>query len=193
MARQSRKDPLNLSVRLRGMKIKFTEMTVLDLACGKNESPISSQVLEIPFYSLVSVDAWRGNMEELWRKREHGEIAAKHFTWYIEDMRTLVPRLRPGGYDAVLLLDALEHIPKGDGLQLLKDVEALSPRRIVMWIPLGNCPQGALNGNPHEVHLATWEEQELRNLGFRVQVFPKFHRHIEPWADAAWCDKNMGD
>jgi len=182
---------LNLGIRLRGMRKKFTDMTVLDLACGKNDSPISSQVLTIPLYSLVSVDAWRENIEEIWRKRERGQIAAKYFTWYIEDIRTLVPRLKPRSYDAVLLLDALEHLPKKDGLQLLGDIEALLPRRIIMWIPLGTCPQGALDGNPYEVHKSTWEEQELKNLGFRVQVFPKFHRHIEPWCDAAWCDKSV--
>lgn len=183
-------DPFNLAIRLRGMKMKYTEMICLDLGCGRNESPISKKVLEIPWSTLVSVDVWPHNINRLHAKRAAGEIAASNWISYCEPMEVLVPRLT-GNFHVVLMLDSLEHIEKGAGLRFLADVEALKPKRVLMWIPLGNCPQGPLEGNPNEVHKSTWEKEELEALGYEVQVFPAFHKHLVPNVDAAWASKNL--
>lgn len=191
MTRDRIDDAFSVRSKFYGIGVPLEKAVCLDLGCGKNASPVSSKVLEIPWKALVSVDAWTESMNVLWAKRAAGEIKAKDWVPYVEEMAGLVKRLPRGGYDAVLMIDSLEHLEKDVALEFLKDVEALNPRRIAIWLPLGTCPQDALGGNPYEVHKSTWTSGELFRLGFNVISYPNFHRQFSPPVDAAWAWKNV--
>ena len=191
MARERIDDAYSVKSKLYGTGVNLCDAVCLDLGCGKNESPISRKVLEIPFATLVSVDAWGESINNLHAKRAIGEIAAGNWISYTEDMTTLIKRLPRNGYDMALMIDSLEHLEKAAAIEFLKDVDALNPRRVAVWLPLGTCPQGALGGNPYEVHKSSWTVSELSELGFNVHVFSGFHKHFNPPVDAAWCWKNV--
>jgi hypothetical protein len=58
------------------------------------------------------------------------------------------------GVDVVIFGDVLEHMPKEDAVRLL---EAVDPGTIVLVsIPVLHLEQGAVNGNPYEVHNMGW-------------------------------------
>jgi len=184
----SKYNPFSLPARLKGLG-RLSDLSCLDLGCGKNESPISATVLQIPWRVLTSVEVWPVNVQLLRLKHLGGEIAAKAWNVFMEPMENLLPRM-VGEFDVILILDSLEHLTKGEALRFLRTVEGQKYRRLLIWLPLGPCPQGPREDNPHEVHLSTWSAEELDQLGYDVQVFPRLHRHITPWVDAAWATKN---
>ena len=69
--------------------------------------------------------------------------------------------------------DVLEHMPKAAAIgQIARLKEWVDD--ILISIPLGEMPQGSVNGNQYESHLATWEHEEmLEALGGNVVVDPK--------------------
>jgi hypothetical protein len=73
-------------------------------------------------------------------------------------------------YDAVLLLDVIEHFEKSRGATLLE--EALrrvgSGGRLLVATPGEFVSQGAVYGNPRETHRSHWSVQDFLDRGFRI-------------------------
>jgi Glycosyltransferase like family len=70
-------------------------------------------------------------------------------------------------FDAVIALDVLDHFPKEDGHNLLKRLENLARRKLILL-----CPNGDLYKSDSylsELQKSTWTASELKNLGFKVQ------------------------
>lgn len=160
--------------------------TVLDLGCGDNSSPVSKQVLEIPAERLISVDTYGPTLQRLHGKETK---ATRH-----KIVKMLIPSYlaeTTEQFDVVLMLDVLEHFRKDIAMGILECLEFLARRRILIWLPLGECPQGVLDKNPYQCHLSRWSAGELEELGFRVEVFPGFHTQFSPAVDAAWARKDF--
>lgn len=74
-------------------------------------------------------------------------------------------------FDAVLFGDVLEHFEKKAGREVL---DSLKPRvrpggNLFVATPASFFPQAAVHGNPWEQHRSLWAEEELEELGFRVE------------------------
>lgn len=67
------------------------------------------------------------------------------------------------GYDLVLLNDSLEHLDKATGLNVLQDL-LVRNKYVLVSVPDGDYPQGAVNGNEYECHRARWQEWEFKTL-----------------------------
>lgn len=78
-------------------------------------------------------------------------------------------------YDAAILGDVLEHMPKLDARLLVSRMlqEGLT---LFLSIPTTDCPQaGEPFGNPYEEHVAQWSHEELVADGWR-----ELHRGLVP-------------
>jgi hypothetical protein len=58
-------------------------------------------------------------------------------------------------HDLILMIDSLEHIEKAEGLALLRRL-VKDNKQVIVSVPLGTCPQGAVFGNELERHRATY-------------------------------------
>jgi len=74
----------------------------------------------------------------------------------------------PKSFDAVILLDVIEHLSKDDAHILLEKCKAWAVKRIILSTPNGFLPQKSLDKNVYQNHLSGWSIQELKNMGFRV-------------------------
>jgi len=176
---------MELRSKLDGLEIETLD--VLDLGCGHNASPVSSQVLTLPFKSLTSVDIYAPYLDLLSKK----SAAALHH-WIREcNILDFASKVMPGSFDVSLLLDVLEHFPVLEAERLLYDIEMNTRSRIILWLPIGNCPQHEMDGNPYQVHKSTWEVEHLETLGFEVEHLVAFHQHFHPPVDAAWAVKDL--
>jgi len=157
---------------------------VLDLGCGHNNSPVSSQVLTLPFGSLTSVDIHHPYLDLLRGKSTAAgrhQIVESEITAYIDGQQRADCH-----FDVTLLLDVLEHFVHDDAVKLLGEgIEAITDRRIIIWIPLGTCSQKEYNGNPHQAHLSTWRREDLESLDYTVEQLTNYHRAV------AWAVKNL--
>jgi len=174
-------DPLDLRGRLADLPLP--ELSVLDMGCGECDSLVSRQVLELPCAHLTSMDAHAPALERL---RGKPCAAARHTSVQreMQAARELLQSLRP---DVTLLLDALEHLEASEASALLDQVERRTGRRVLIWLPLGPCPQEEYGGNPYQRHRSTWSAQALQARGYVVECFPGFHRHFSPPVDAGWA------
>lgn len=184
-------DPLNLSAMFADLNIE--ETSVLDLGCGTYASPLSSQMKDLPFARLISVDIHLPVIRTLQREVDNKPFAAKHHITRARDAREHVKVAMEDAYDVVLILDMLEHLPIDDGVALLKQCMRIAKKRVMVWLPIGECPQGESDGNQHQVHQSTWEVKDLEKLGFLVSEFEDFHTQFNPPVTAAWAVWHKGD
>ena len=176
-------EPLDLKDRFQGLNIE--ELEVLDVGCGKMNSPLSVQIRSLPFKKLVGIDAAAPCIKDVIANQRN--IAAKELNAMVVDARTYLPTLETESFDVVILMDMLEHISKEEGVELLKHATRIARQRVLIWLPVGQCEQSPAMDNPYMEHKSTWNPEDLEKLGFDVTTWKAFHQHVAPPADAAWA------
>jgi hypothetical protein len=130
--------------------------SVLDVGCGKNS------LLHLSgFEKLCGLEGYPPDAEIARRKQTHNEIT-------VGDVRKMDGLFKPGQFDACIALDVIEHLPKEEGLKMMRDMEAISARKTVFLTPSGFLPQGHTAADDLQVHLSGWEPDEMRRYGYRV-------------------------
>ncbi len=128
--------------------------SVLDLGCGP-DSPIKYCNVS---YS-IGVDAFEPYIEASKDKKVHNE-------YVLADITDL--SFEPDSFDAVVLIEVLEHLAKEEGRALLEKVENWAKKKIVITMPNGYLPQSETSGNPYQVHRSGWTIEEVKNRGYKV-------------------------
>ncbi|MES2200702.1 MAG: class I SAM-dependent methyltransferase [candidate division FCPU426 bacterium] len=144
-------DPM---IRLLREELKGMD-SVLDVGCG-SDSPLQF-VPGIP--RLTGVDAFLPSLEASKARGIHQE--------YIHTPLEALS-LPPRSYDAVVLLDLIEHFEKQEGLDFLKKMEAIAAKKILVFTPNGFLPQPPYENNPWQLHRSGWTVREFDDLGYRV-------------------------
>jgi SAM-dependent methyltransferase len=129
---------------------------VLDLGCGPN-SPVQhcSQVK----YS-VGVEVFTPYYEQALNNRIHSEL-------YNKDIFEV--RFQENAFDAVLLVEVVEHLPYDMGLKLVELAKKWARKKVIITTPNGYIKQRSLDENPYQEHKSGWTVQELKDLGFAVR------------------------
>jgi len=141
---------LELKKSLRGCQ------TVLDLGCGCN-----SPARFLPQDSkLVGMDGYAPDLEQARRRSTHDELIQG-------DIREAVGLLGGRRFDACIAMDVIEHLTKEDGWKMLKAMEQIATKRVVIFTPNGFVPQFSNDGDLQQ-HLSGWEIEEMRNRGYQV-------------------------
>jgi SAM-dependent methyltransferase len=132
--------------------------------------------------SLLDIGCGRGGPIELIRRRRrlflvgadiflpyllHCQAAKVYDHLVCCDVRYLP--FTPKSFDVVLCTEVLEHLERVDALVLLKSMEAIARRQVIISTPVGQCEQQAYDGNPHQAHHSSWMPQDFRRLGYTVR------------------------
>jgi SAM-dependent methyltransferase len=133
--------------------------TVLDLGCGRGlNSPLQGMALT----QAVGVDIFQPYLEECRQKNIHSD--------YIQaDIREI--EFEDGSFDAVLMLEVLEHFSKEEGRRLLDRCSRWARKKVIISTPNGYLWQDGFDNNPFQEHKSGWSVEELRRLGFSVTGF----------------------
>ena len=125
--------------------------TVLDVGAGDGKW---GKLLMGKVPNIKGLDAWKPCCEGI--KDMYDEV--------IEcDIRTFEAWTN---IDTVILGDVLEHLPREDGLELIRKLKTFAID-VYLTIPITDCPQvGSELGNPFETHLDQWSDQELTECGW---------------------------
>jgi 2-polyprenyl-3-methyl-5-hydroxy-6-metoxy-1,4-benzoquinol methylase len=129
--------------------------TLLDVGCGAR-----SPLRDVPgAFRAVGVDAHLPAIEASRR-------AGIHDAYLHQPVTELdVPA---GSYDAVVVLDLIEHLERDDALELLARAERAARHKVVVSTPNGFVAQGDVAGNPFQIHRSGWTCGDLEARGFRV-------------------------
>ena len=132
--------------------------SLLDIGCGI-DSPLA-RLARKPSRT-VGVDGFQPSIEESRRKQIHNDYVCC-------DLLEVAAKFPAGSFECVMALDVIEHLPKENGLELIRQMEHVSSRRLIIFTPNGFLPQAEHSSNPLQEHLSGWTAQEMRQLGFRV-------------------------
>lgn len=176
-------DPLDLTAILKEAGWSGTGGTCLNLGAGYCGSPISRQIPELPFDNLDNVELFLPYFEALTRLSYKATLVSNWhddvFQWLEEH-----PALK---HDFVLLIDIVEHFTALRGIELIHKAIDKANKAVLLWVPIGYCPQEPYDNNPYQKHLSTWTK-DMTILPFINDItaeffhYPKFHGHV----DAAW-------
>jgi SAM-dependent methyltransferase len=129
--------------------------TVLDLGCGKN-SPI--KYCSIPY--SVGIELFGQDLKVSEDKKIHNEYILGNIT-KIE--------FKDNSFDCVCAIDVLEHLTKEEGGILIKKMERIAKKKIIIFTPNGFLPQTEHDGNILQIHKCGWTVQDFKELGFIVK------------------------
>lgn len=128
--------------------------TVLDVGCGPN-SPIKyCQDIE---HSL-GVEPFEPYLKESKKRGIHGQYVSGK----IENLE--FPKK---SFDAVVMLEVLEHLDKESGKKVLKKASGWAKEKVIVSTPNGFFPMGEVDNNPFQKHLSGWTVKEFSRLGFK--------------------------
>lgn len=127
--------------------------TVLDLGCGP-DSPL--QHCRIITYS-VGVEPFKPYLDRSQAKGLHSEYRQSK----IQDLD-----FPEKSFDAVILIEVLEHMTNQDGAEVLKKAEKWAKKKVILTTPNGFVNQNEVDANPLQKHLSGWTVADLTRLGF---------------------------
>jgi SAM-dependent methyltransferase len=130
---------------------------ILDAGCGKGQ-PIAFLNRRHRLFA-VGIDMFRPYLLEARALAAYDDLVQG-------DVRCLP--FRPRSFDIVLLMEILEHLERAEGLTVIKVVEQIARRQVLISTPVGQHEQHEYDRNPSQEHRHIWEPQELRALGYRV-------------------------
>ncbi|MCL5113764.1 MAG: class I SAM-dependent methyltransferase [Patescibacteria group bacterium] len=131
--------------------------SVLDVGCGA-DSPLGK--LGKTFYS-EGIDIYKPSISKSIKKKIHDK-------YIVGNISKLDKFYKAKSFDAVIALDIIEHFKKKDALTLMKKMERVARKRIIILTPNGFYHQDHLDGNPHQEHKSGWRREDLERLGYKV-------------------------
>ena len=123
---------------------------------------------------LVGVEFGAGRFNYTQQLKTRARIGVEIFEPYVRDFNVLGVRKVAGDmrqyrnlglpeFDVALIVDALEHIPKDEGLEFLECLRE-DCSRILLYVPEGNWPQESDPWgyyNPHQSHQSEWSPEDF--------------------------------
>ncbi len=128
--------------------------SILDLGCG-----FHSVVQHCNLPLKVGVELFDPYIEESKKKGLHHQ--------YIKEDVTKVD-FKPKSFDAVIMIDVLEHLTKEDGQKMLKKMENWAKKKVIVFTPNGFVDQDEYDHNHLQNHISGWSVKELEGAGFKV-------------------------
>lgn len=135
------------------------EWRILDVGCGRFSS---LQNLKKDCYK-VGLDIYPPYIDK-------SKKLLVHDRYVVGDARNLP--FESDSFDCAVATEVIEHLTKEDGLKMIREMERVARKKIILTTPNGFLPTYAgPDDNPRETHLCGYTAAELKKLGFRVWGF----------------------
>ncbi len=129
--------------------------TVLDLGCGPS-SPLKN-IKNIEY--SVGVELFKPYLDISQKQNIHTKYLQKNI---------LNLNFKPKSFDAVILIEVLEHLSKKNGLKILKLAQKWASKKVILSTPNNYFPMDLVDNNKYQKHLSGWSITELKKNGFKV-------------------------
>lgn len=128
--------------------------SVLDLGCG-DDSPIKN-CKNIKYSIGVEIH------KPYIKTSKNRKIHTSYINALVEDVD-----FKPKSFDAVVMLEVLEHLPEKTGKKLMRKMERWAKKKIIISTPNGFIDQAAYDANPHQKHVSGWTYERMKKMGYR--------------------------
>jgi 2-polyprenyl-3-methyl-5-hydroxy-6-metoxy-1,4-benzoquinol methylase len=129
----------------------------LEIGCGKR-SYFHSQERK---YTIIGFDIFEPSLIEA---KNCGYIDK----YIVGNVIEIEKYFKNKSYDTVVAFDLIEHLPKNEGYALIRKMQNIAKKRIIIFTPNGFVPQPPSIENPFQEHKSGWTYVEMKKLGFKV-------------------------
>lgn len=138
--------------------------TILELGCGPPFGFIQtiSPILQIGYGKRTNAfDIWPPYVDA------HKKANSYNRCWQADILETDLPIKH---YDAVVMFDVLEHLPreKVEQIDLLGQMEKCAIKKVIIFTPNGFVENDFVDGDPYQAHVSAWEPKDYRKRGYKV-------------------------
>lgn len=133
-------------------------LTVLDLGCGK-ESPI--KYFSNKLNHSLGVDNYKPYIELSRAQNIHTD-------YLLSNVLYACKKFSDNSFACVIALDLIEHLNKSEGLKLIKEMERIAKKKVIIYTPNGFLKQCIFDNNKDQHHLSGWKVKEMKNFGYKV-------------------------
>jgi hypothetical protein len=72
-------------------------------------------------------------------------------------------------FDGVVCLEVIEHLPKKNGVNFVKNLEKIARNQVLIATPVAYSPGGRDKENPYDLHKSRWSPKEFYLMGYFVR------------------------
>lgn len=134
--------------------------SILDVGCGKGE-PMKF-INRHKKFRTMGVDVFEPYIEACKAKQIHDE--------YLMCNICNLPFV-DGSFDVVMCMEVLEHLEKEEGDKLIRDMERIARKQVILTTPVGKFEQEEQELNPYQKHRSSWLPAELKSRGYRIRGY----------------------
>lgn len=131
--------------------------SILDVGCGRT-SLLRLFPKEI---HRVGVERFQPYIDESKSKGFHNE-------YHRLDVMEIGNHFPEKSFDCVYAGDVIEHLEKEGGFTLIKMMEKIAKKKVIVYTPNGFLPQDSRDNNDLQIHKSGWTVAEMQELGFTV-------------------------
>jgi len=157
--------PFNLSQFNAAIRnLDLGQSSILDCGCGvgKMGHHIRCMMRQNGHKSfIIGCDIWKPCLEIVKKYNPYDSLV-------LCDMNYLP--FKEKCFDVSIAFDVIEHLPKPNALKVIKNLVAISRKKVVLSLPYGLTFLDESYGNKFEKHLSFWREDEFEKLGFHAEV-----------------------
>lgn len=71
-------------------------------------------------------------------------------------------------FDTIICLEVIEHLPKSEGFNLIRDIENIARNQVILSTPVGICHQNEGDNNEYMEHKSSWELIEFNKMNYKT-------------------------
>jgi len=132
--------------------------SILDVGCGKGE-PMKFINRARNFYT-VGLDIFKPYLIKAKKNNVHDD-------YVLCDVRYMP--VRDKSFDVVLCIEVLEHLKREEGVNLIRAMERVACRQVILTTPVSRYEQHAYDDNPYQEHRYMWSVDEIKRLGYSIK------------------------
>lgn len=132
--------------------------SILDLGCGQGK-PMAMIKLWRNIKNAVGVDLYKPYIKLAKKLKLHDK-------YIISDIRKI--KFKPKSFDIVLASHIVEHLSKVDAWKLIKKMEKIAARQVVIATPIGEIYQPMFDDNKLQEHKSHFFPEEFEKRGYKT-------------------------
>lgn len=135
--------------------------SILDVGCGQG-FPMKMIKFRMNFKYSVGVDLFKPYIEI-------GKKSKIHNYYVIKDVRKM--KFENKSFDVVIALQILEHLKKEEAWKVLRKIEKIAKKQVIITTPIGKMYHPAVDNNKLQLHLSGFYPIEFEKRGYKIIKF----------------------